>query len=240
MPGTESTLWKKGPKFDQLWRHRAFLENIVAATHGRVLLHAAWYSALTAHFKGQISSDAVLKMAYRSRAMIAHLRDCKRDGKRAPRRYAKLQGLIDDMQVQIEPKTGKRTSTELAMQEVSDEVIEVTPIKKEKVPTVNVDSNSDAEYDFKLFKSATGHATRSPATSSGAHGVDVDALVKQTATIPGIDPRTGNKNFGWGDGTELKKRPAAAMRRPAGVAEKPASHEDPTNMKKTSGCGQDR
>ena len=130
-------LWKRSPRWSDLWTSRHFLADLVASTGGRVLAHSSWHRALSAwlssHTKmsskercmkshtclcertmlivccfcccmtpfefvsARAQPQEILRAAYRSRCMLAHLRDARRHGKTPPARFAQLQPLIDAM-----------------------------------------------------------------------------------------------------------------------------------------------
>ena len=101
--GEEAKLWKRGPKWSDLWRNKSFLEDAAVVLKGRTLLSAGWLTALQSFFeshpKNKLSNKDIVRASYRSRAMLAHLRDCKRERKSPPERFARLQGIIDMMLV---------------------------------------------------------------------------------------------------------------------------------------------
>ena len=59
--------------------------------------------------------------------------------------------------------------------------------------------------------------------------LDITSLVIAASHVPAVDPRLGNKNFGWEEGG-LKKKPAAAMKRPADACNDPTPKKKPSTI----------
>ena len=104
--GLEANLWKRAPRWEELYRHRSFLEDVADKTGGRLLKHSAWLSAMNTflenHKGHNLKHKDVSRVVYRSRAMMAHLRDARRDHKSPPLRFQKLQMVIDMMVVELD------------------------------------------------------------------------------------------------------------------------------------------
>ena len=139
--GQEMKLWKLAPRWPQLWKARAFLEDVIEATKGRCLLQSSWYLQLVDFFvKADVQAKEVLRACYRSRAMLAHLRDVRRNPKKIPDRFAKLQCLVDEMV--IAPSDDPEDDSDL-------HIVQTEP--KMRAEVIEVDSNSEGEYEFCLF-----------------------------------------------------------------------------------------
>ena len=263
-PCHESGLWKKAIRWPEISRHRSFLEDLNEATKGRVVYDTCIRAELAAFLQGKphaFKPKDIDAACYRARCMQAHLRNVKRLATRPPQRHARLQVLIDQM-VPPASKPDEKTGTATKKKDASDEeeeeeeetdpcndddVVVIVPSPAKKInQEIVVDSNSEAEYVFKICASpATKLATDLPTTpppplprttSSSASSaekatgplVNLQELLAKAAGVAAIDPRVGNKNFGWDLAGPMKK-PAAAgcMKRPAadvaGCMKRPAA-----------------
>ena len=231
--GLEQTIWKKSARWDELWRHRAFLEDIAEASKGKVLLHSTWFVQIKAFLKDKaptIAEKDALKIAYRSRAMLAHLRDTRREGKAIPMRYQKMQTIVDSMVLEA---PGDLDEREEGQEEYNSSAIVQTSTHQPAARCSKADSDLS---DFEVFRKDSASTSVSSAKNSKAtpsrkrldtitiSDSDVDdgspkdkyfkgsplavrtglqELVRAASEIVPLDPRTGDKRVGW-------KRPAAA------------------------------
>ena len=243
-PGQEASLWKRSCLWDDLWKSRHFVEDLATATGGKNIKQTCFRDGLEAHLRGKNivwKEKEIVRATYRARLMLCHLREARRLDKSPPARLCRLQPLVDMMVLphrtqasgDINEHNHDDDDDEALADDDSHDVL-VTTVAPKVVPTIDVESSSSSDTDdsFDLFAdtttptSSSGHAGHAlamqamawPCAISGHAGprIDVEALVKQASTVNAIDPRIGNKNFGWGD--VVLKRPAAA----AAVMETPS------------------
>lgn len=264
-----------------MWKCRSFVEDVVEATAGRTLLQSTWHAQIESFLSkkdSKFTPKDILRASYRSRAMVAHLRDARRTHKLPPGRFSKLSAIIDTMVIHAEGKDADEIAktpsprpqdilgcdsddSDDNKEPEEGEVIEV-PLKHIKHELVEIDSNSDDEYNFSLFRDegegigkfvegkaegtkegigkslegigegkAEGESSLKGTKAEGKSSVknigkavgdsspkvigefDLAKLVADAARVAAVDPRLGNKNFGWVEGGFEKP---VMMKRPAG------------------------
>ena len=274
---------KKAAKWDELHRCRAFLEDIIELTNGHNVLQSCVMANLTAYLKDRahkFTDKDVLRAAYRCRAMLNHLKECRRLSKAPPTRHKKLQFLVDRM---VKPKSvddDKKDDDDKKADEdekaaLCDEAddsesdsVKSMPMNKRSVECVEIDSSSADEYDFEKLMSAAPssvpkphaahsaapsamsassvpkpHAAQSAAPSqvpkphaaqsaapSAMSALCLARLVDDASLTEPIDPRAGNKNFGW----VLRKPAAAPLPIEKSVSKHPASSPPTKRKQKTT------
>ena len=222
--GLEASLWKRAPRWDELWKHRSFLEDLLEATEGRVVLHSSLTAAFQKYLTGKkhtLKDADILRVSYRTRCMLAHLRDAKRNKKIPPPRFARLQTLVDSMSLQHdhegkfepEPAHGKTTSGEHEPTDSSSDdfnLFSSDPAKRGRPEFVAIDDSGCSS--FLVFSDDDDHdeavdSPPKPAAPAASTSSRIDALVAAAAEIAPIDPRIGDKRVGF---PGAAKRPAAA------------------------------
>jgi hypothetical protein len=224
-PGEETRLWKRSARWAELYKSRALLEDIADATGGRTLLHKSWLEQLHNFFQQRSSQHKfkdkdILRASYRSRAMLAHIRDARRDRKTPPARYKHLAAVLDRMVVDSVDAAGEVIEAGSECECDSSDVEEAKEVASEDLADVVSIGSSECEsnYSFHLFAEAPEVPTSSLSTStasepapSSAMVLSDDAIAKLVGDAAGaaIDPRTGDKNVGFHKHSPMK-RPAAA------------------------------
>ena len=145
---------EKAPKWPELNRSRACLEDLVDATAGRTLNQKKWLSQVEKFFgprpSHKITSKDILRAAFRSRAMLRHLGDAKREIKAPPARFRQLNSLVQSMVACRDAPIASRGPSPAE----SEEVVEV-PIVAQPVALLDVvGSSQESDWSFRLYDNA--------------------------------------------------------------------------------------
>ena len=127
-----------------------------------------------------------MRSSYRFRARVAHLREARRFKKKTPARFAKLQGIIDQMILEPEEQSesGMLTPPPLLDQADTDLEIFEVPLKTTTDELIDIDGNSDDEYIFEFFRSDSACSADSSSMGRGSASIARRAALRRASPAP--------------------------------------------------------